>query len=170
MRPGTRREKQRRERGKTRLLSDFLPPSVPSPDSEHQNCRHTQELGLRKRNLSAINSVQAIYLPSSDRRNCHRLFFFPFLISRYLIWLSFWVFWLDRYRFRYLLWCLGFSVTVCRFQILMLFVWFFPSCPNSLFLSCFPSLFLSQESCDCICFVICYFSLKSITQGIIQFV
>ena len=24
-------------------------------------------------------SVQAIYLPSSDRRNCHRLFFSPFL-------------------------------------------------------------------------------------------
>nr|POE64388.1 hypothetical protein CFP56_12434 [Quercus suber] len=34
---------------------------------------HTQELRLRKRNLCAINSVdQAIYLPSSDRRNCHR--------------------------------------------------------------------------------------------------
>ena len=38
---GTRREKQRRERGKTRLLSDFPPPSVPSPGSEHRNCRHT---------------------------------------------------------------------------------------------------------------------------------
>ena len=35
MRPGTHREKLRRERGKTRLLSDFPPPSVPSPDSEH---------------------------------------------------------------------------------------------------------------------------------------
>ena len=64
------------------------------------------------------NSVQAIYLPSSNRRNCH---FFPFLIFGYLIWLSFWVFWtgldLDI--------CfdvLGFSITVCRFQILMLFV------------------------------------------------
>ena len=47
MRPGTRREKQRRERGKTRLLLDFSLPSVPSPDSEHRNRRHTQELRLR---------------------------------------------------------------------------------------------------------------------------
>ncbi|KAF3972520.1 hypothetical protein CMV_003982 [Castanea mollissima] len=62
-------------------MSVFPPPIVPSPDSEPQNRRHTQELRLRKRNLSAINSVdQAIYLPSSDRRNCHR-FFSPFLIS-----------------------------------------------------------------------------------------
>ena len=33
--------------------------------------------------------------------------FFPFLRSGYEIWLSFWVFWLDRYRFIYLLWCFG---------------------------------------------------------------
>ena len=41
--------------------------SVPLRDSKHRNRRHTLELRLRNRNLSAINSVdQAIYLPSSD--------------------------------------------------------------------------------------------------------
>ena len=50
------------------ITVNFPPPSIPSPDSKHQNRRHTQELRLRKRNLSD----QAIYLPSSDRRNCHR--------------------------------------------------------------------------------------------------
>ena len=123
------------------------------------------ELFLIEKKIFEENSVQAIYLPSSNRRNCH---FFPFLIFGYLIWLSFWVFWTSL-DLGICFDVLGFSITVCRFQILMLFVWFFSSCPNSLFLSCFPSLFLSQESCDYICFVICYFYLKSITQGIIQF-
>ena len=54
MRLGTRREKQRRERGKTLLLSDFPPPSVPSPDSEHRNRRHTQELRLNDSERTSI--------------------------------------------------------------------------------------------------------------------
>ena len=54
MRPGTRREKQRRERGKTLLLSDFPPPFVPSPDSEHQNRRHTQELRLNNSQRTSV--------------------------------------------------------------------------------------------------------------------
>ena len=32
-------------------------PYVPSPNSKHLNCRHTLELRLRNKNLSAINSV-----------------------------------------------------------------------------------------------------------------
>ena len=41
--------------------------SVPLPESKHRNRRHTLELRLRNRNLSAINSIdQAIYLLSSD--------------------------------------------------------------------------------------------------------
>ena len=60
-------------------------------------------------------------------------------------------------------WRLGLGWLVASSWIRMLR--FFPSCPNSLSLSRFPSLFVSWESCDYICFVICYFSLKSITQG-----
>ena len=84
---GTRREKQRRERGKTRLLSDFPPPSVPSPDSEHRNRRHTQESPFRP--FTCHHQIVEIATG----------YFFP---------LSYiWVFWLDRYRFRYLLRCFG---------------------------------------------------------------
>ena len=60
-------------------------------------------------------------------------------------------------------WRLGLGWLVASSWICMLR--FFPSCPNSLSLSRFPSLFVSWESCDYICFAICYFSLKSITQG-----
>ena len=91
--------------------------SVPLPDSKHRNRKHTLELRLRNRNLSAINSpavIRSLKLPPV---------IFPLFLDLVM-----------KYDlvFGYFGWIgidldvcfddLGFSVTVCSFQILMLFV------------------------------------------------
>ena len=103
------RTRKRIESGKNtnkRLEKDTV---TKPPGSEHHNRRHTQELRLRKRNLSAINSVdQAIYLQSLDLGMKYDLVFGYFGWIGIDLDICFDV--------------LRFSVMVCRFQILILFV------------------------------------------------
>ena len=91
--------------------------SVPVPDSKHRNRRHTLELRLRNKNLSAINSpavIRSLKLPP--------VIFPPFLDLGMKYDLVFGYFGWIGIDLDVCFDDLGFSIIICRFQILMLFV------------------------------------------------